>query len=551
MKVSSCVICDEEPILGMQSNQFTHYTPTHTNGQAKLQANVVSKATEQTNGQSNGFSIKQMNLSMGEVHPNRKHSQVISNSHGQTNTNPSNIQFRQNSQIVLHNVVYSKMENQRNGNDIQFNSIGTKDSPDDSRAPLKRKRVAVSKACWHCRKAHAKCSDDRPCTRCIKKNIPCVENEPDDEKDVSLPGSLLSSNQIHSQNVLSTLSSPYFNTDQSQYSSHLPFPLPFQASNRRSNQIVDPSNLQSLISPNHSQYSQYSPSVTSEDVSDGSSVPYSAQNDMTFSLTQTIKQQALLIQQLIERQNQNVEPLTRDKVKYKDNPFIEGLIAGVPSAIWREDFSTAAHELVFANDEFFNFLDCNRDDIMGVKFGVDDIPRFLMGRFGKKHVPTSANMHTLELSFKKVFNKLKSKVNAFKTQAMDSIYYMRRRAILAQKIIETTLVRRNGFVFQNYRQVEVFDDEVMLNDVVFPKTFETRSIEDLTIEMFMRSLQRIGSIVGVSQDVLCPSPHSRSTASPSPSPVSTPIHPSMTEDELFPSISLEDLQLDGLEFYFH
>jgi hypothetical protein len=49
------------------------------------------------------------------------------------------------------------------------------DSPSSTKTTTKRRRAA--NACSECRKAHKKCSKERPCTRCRSLNVDCVDNE--------------------------------------------------------------------------------------------------------------------------------------------------------------------------------------------------------------------------------------------------------------------------------------------------------------------------------------------------------------------------------------
>ncbi|KAJ2814963.1 Transcription factor, partial [Coemansia erecta] len=51
------------------------------------------------------------------------------------------------------------------------------------------KRQKVSKACVYCQRSHMSCNDERPCQRCIKRNIAhmCHDKEPNDASEAQRP----------------------------------------------------------------------------------------------------------------------------------------------------------------------------------------------------------------------------------------------------------------------------------------------------------------------------------------------------------------------------
>jgi len=40
-----------------------------------------------------------------------------------------------------------------------------------------KKRNHVTRACFHCQKAHVSCDNVRPCSRCIERNKECTEGD--------------------------------------------------------------------------------------------------------------------------------------------------------------------------------------------------------------------------------------------------------------------------------------------------------------------------------------------------------------------------------------
>lgn len=66
-----------------------------------------------------------------------------------------------------------------------FAPIFTFSSPSSSppqREEKKKKRKRVSRACLECRKAHAKCDFNRPCSRCARHGLGCCDADPNEMK---------------------------------------------------------------------------------------------------------------------------------------------------------------------------------------------------------------------------------------------------------------------------------------------------------------------------------------------------------------------------------
>lgn len=571
-----------------QSGQFTHFTPSMNGTDSILQSNGhistvyslkssgmkrKSQLNDQSNLQSSQYptqlqyqsNISKQSNSISEYQNSGNQFQAIHkisqySIHPQSLTQEMNVSRQLKNDFNQH-MSHMKLDNHMNGGtDNMKKKQGIREHPEQEQPPLKRKRVAVSKACWHCRKAHAKCSDNRPCTRCIKKNIQCVENEPDDEKDLSPQSSNTPTfNSQNTQNLNSQIvvvpssqsnSISRCNSQSTTTSeSNRLVTYPFSLVNRTSS--TQPTFIPNLPIIQSNQFTLFNQAYTLAEEALDNSLPL--QNDMTISLTQTIKQQAQLIQQLIERQNMNTEDMTKEKFYFKENPFIEALTSYYPCAIWK-DLSqiTHSHELIYANEAFYKLVDSDASYFIGKKFGMEDIPNFVSGRFGKNINKTlKPSIKKLEQTLKNVF-KRKSNNTMEKKNIMDSVLYFKRKLVLNEKFVETTLLRKDNFIFQNYKEINHFDDEVIVNDILLQKTFETKNMEDITEEIFTKLMNRVFSAASNSESAsFCNSPFSKSQASrsPSASPVSTPIQSTITEDELFPSMSMDDVSLEGLDFY--
>lgn len=83
----------------------------------------------------------------------------------------------------------------------------TEPAAETTTAGAKRKRIVgnvVKKACTQCRAAHRACNEDRPCKRCQKKNVSCI----DDLSEQPLPVPTTSSTTLPSTPDFFHLSSP-------------------------------------------------------------------------------------------------------------------------------------------------------------------------------------------------------------------------------------------------------------------------------------------------------------------------------------------------------
>lgn len=416
----------------------------------------------------------------------------------------------------------------------QERSSESQGSMDTNQPARKRRRVAVAKACYHCRKAHAKCSNDRPCTRCTKRNLKCYEHDPNEE-DATRKGS------SHSNSLAGKSISP-----------HAP-----------SRDGAIPNGVtQTYSSP---QSGVYVPNM--------SHLNAHAHNDMTYSLTQTIKQQSQLIQQLLDKKNelyvQTQGERVKEKVVMKENPFVDAFPSDTEAAaMWRSDCDFHGMSLLFANDTFCKMLDCDLSDIQGVTIHVYDIPKLILGRFGRHaHRELDGETKQFEQRLKKMFSKLHNRDKSWRRELARNVSYMKRKIVLNMQICEAEVYKKDGITFTRYRRCETFDDAMTINDRVLAPTFSITNFRDISEDVILRMMMRMTSSLEKkeddqdqsqqqSQNITNPIQFPKVAPSPTPSNCGTPnistpnLAPSsnLGDDDLG-SFSLDDFALDDFNLF--
>eukprot|EP00818_Percolomonas_sp_WS_P007581 CAMPEP_0117443232 /NCGR_PEP_ID=MMETSP0759-20121206/4585_1 /TAXON_ID=63605 /ORGANISM="Percolomonas cosmopolitus, Strain WS" /LENGTH=654 /DNA_ID=CAMNT_0005235193 /DNA_START=273 /DNA_END=2237 /DNA_ORIENTATION=+ len=406
---------------------------------------------------------------------------------------------------------------------------------------LKRKRVAVSKACYHCRRAHAKCSDTRPCTRCVRRGVACVENEEDlgekapttnDSKSDARRGLPFSAVPSLSQMIAgghspSMANGRYLTNEPQQidkvYPPHslAPRTAPYVTFQQQSHGVPNQPTM-----AQHGQQQSTLPTTSPLPVPTGYPTfgPQRQQQqtsfslDMVSSLTQAITQQAQLIEQLVAKHKDQSHPSSssyisqqpqetqpRERILFQTNPFVQHF--GQPDeacCIWKNHTETHAFTVLFASDAFCRIFNSTLSELQGATMTVDDLPSIILGTYGQETpAPHTQDQKKMEAYIGHILQNIPNRDQNMRKQFSERIYYMKRRLVLSMKFYEATMERKNGVTYAHYKRVEEFNDEIFVNAEHLQKTFETKDLGDVTGDVIHRSVKRIAQTLDAMAGLNC------------------------------------------------
>lgn len=357
----------------------------------------------------------------------------------------------------------------------------------------KRKRSGkpnTKKACYHCKKSHSCCSNEKPCPRCIQRGLVCMtEDEYKEAERIKMMRKKQISANIRNRKMVD---GKVVMTPQSEPLSLIDFAKQkyFEGSHIQEVPVLNQqmsatkTNYESMLQdirpamrrrPNPSQddiateylHSNVTPTFQTPALMPQGNFMQGANANVVRNLTEVMNQQKRVIKHLLD--SKATEPF--------QNPYTEYYLTGTPVSMWKFNGIGRPRELLSCNDAFANMLHCESfRELMSESYQHEGIHIVLANCNVDPTATPMADLLTLSQGIAIILHGILRHIQVNpQFDVLDQIRYMTNKSRIYGRILFNRIMFENGIMYMSHHEIDKWDNSISINDQSFPATVEADS----------------------------------------------------------------------------
>mmetsp|Transcript_4359 Transcript_4359/g.6417 ORF Transcript_4359/g.6417 Transcript_4359/m.6417 type:complete len:451 (+) Transcript_4359:77-1429(+) len=359
----------------------------------------------------------------------------------------------------------------------------------------------TKKACYHCKKSHSCCSNEKPCPRCVQRGLICMTEEEykeaqlvklEKQKQQEDQSMVLSKSRINqqqgplslidlmkskaeytqypiqgtNQNVFGTMQHiPGFQQQQQQqpFMSQLGGGNDIMINRMRKNyesNLLDsrPISIKKINNNDH---------VHKFTTNNLSGIPAEATSSdptqiMIQNLTDVMTQQKRIISHL----------LSENSSSSFTNPFSEYFLTPVPVSMWKFNGIGRPRELLSCNDAFAGLLHCSSfRELVSDSYQHEGIHIVLANcNVDPTNTPMS-DLLTLSQGIAIILHGILRHIQIHpQFDILDKVLFMTNKSRIYGKVLFNRIFFKNGVMYMSHHEIDKWDNEISINNVKYPAT---------------------------------------------------------------------------------